>query len=117
MRPEPAAAVLDWVDRQDAKDLYLSAVSEAELRAGVALLPQGRRRDRLLAAVEAMIEHDFSGRLLPFDSPAARSYAGIFAARRAAGRPILEADCQIASIAACLGMAVDRKSTRLNSSH
>lgn len=106
MRPEPTAAVLDWVDRQDATDLYLSAVSAAELRTGVALLPPGRRRDRLLAALEAMIEHDFSGRLLPFDSPAARSYAGIFAARRAAGRPILEADCQIASIAACRGMAV-----------
>src|SRR3546814_10111411 len=106
MRPEPAAAVLDWVDRQDAKDLYLSAVSEAELRAGVDLLPQGRRRDRLLAAVEAMIEHDFSGRLLPFDSPAARSYAGIFASRRAAGRPILVAACTIASIAACRGLPV-----------
>lgn len=71
MRPEPTAAVLDWVDRQDATDLYLSAVSAAELRTGVALLPPGRRRDRLLAALEAMIEHDFSGRLPPFDSPAA----------------------------------------------
>ena len=106
MRPEPTAAVLDWVDGRNPTALFLSAISEADLRAGVAMLPQGRRRDRLLAAVEAVIEHDFMGRLLPFDSRSARSYAEIFAARRAVGRPILEADCQIAAIAACHGMAV-----------
>ena len=106
MRPEPSARVVGWFDVQDAMALHLSAVSEAELRAGVAVLPPGRRRDGLLAAVDAMIEQDFSGRLLPFDSLAARSYAGIYAARRAAGRPIPEADCQIAAIAASRGLAV-----------
>lgn len=106
MRPAPAVGVLDWFDVQDAATLWLSTVSEAELRAGVAMLPAGRRRDRLLAAVDAMIEQDFAGRMLPFDSAAARFYAGIYAARRAAGRPIMEADCQIAAIAASRGMAV-----------
>lgn len=106
MRPEPAVAVLGWFDHEQASALFLSTISEADLRAGVAVLPAGRRRDRLLAAVEAVVDQDFAGRLLPFDSAAARAYAVIYSARRAAGRPIAEADCQIAAIAACRGLAV-----------
>ena len=99
MRAEPAQAVLDWFGQHDAVDLFISAVTEAELRAGVACLPAGQRRDRLQVAVDAMIDQDFQGRILPFDSVAARPYAEIAAQRRAAGRPITEADCQIAAIA------------------
>ena len=40
----------------------------------------------------------FANRILPFDSAAARAYAEIAANRRQAGRPIAEADCQIAAI-------------------
>ena len=46
MRLTPAPAVMAWFSRQDSADLYLTAVSEAELRAGAAILPSGRRRDR-----------------------------------------------------------------------
>lgn len=111
MRPEPSTAVLDWFGARNADDQFLSAVSEAELWTGIALLPAGRRRDRLHDAVEAMIEQDFSGRLLPFDSAAARAYADIFAMRRSAGRPLMEADCQIAAIAACRGLAIATRNT------
>ena len=99
MRPEPAQAVLDWFGRHDAADLFISAVTEAELRTGVAILPEGQRRERLQLAIDAMIDQDFQGRVLPFDTIAARPYAEIAAQRRAAGRPIAEADCQIAAIA------------------
>lgn len=99
MRAEPAQAVLDWFGQHDAADLFISAVTEAELRAGIAYLPEGQRRDRLQVAVDAMIDQDFLGRILPFDTVAARPYAEIAAQRRAAGRPIAEADCQIAAIA------------------
>lgn len=99
MRAEPAQAVLNWFSQHDAADLFISAVTEAELRTGVAYLPEGQRRDRLKLAVDAMIDQDFQGRILPFDTIAARPYAEIAAQRRAAGRPIAEADCQIASIA------------------
>lgn len=106
MRPDPAPAVLDWFAGRAASDLFLSAISEAELRAGAAYLPAGRRRDGLVAAIDAMVAEDFGGRILPFDSAAAKFYAIIAAARRAAGRPIAEADCQIAAIARARGMAV-----------
>ena len=106
MRPVPAPAVLDWFATREAADLFLSAVSEAELCAGAAYLPAGRRREGLVAAIDAMIVEDFGGRILSFDSAAAKSYAVIAAARRAAGRPIAEADCQIAAIARGRGAAV-----------
>jgi predicted nucleic acid-binding protein len=99
MRIEPAQIVLDWFGNHDAGDLFISAVTEAELRTGVAILPEGQRRDRLQLAIDAMIEQDFQARVLPFDSLAAKAYAEIAAQRRAAGRPIAEADCQIAAIA------------------
>ncbi len=106
MRPDPSSNVLDWVTGQAALNLYLSTVSEAELRYGVAILPTGERRSRLLEEVEGMLQEDFAGRILPFDSAAAQAYAVIAANRRAVGRPINHADCQIAAIARCRGASV-----------
>ena len=106
MRLTPAPAVMAWFSGQDSAELYLTAVSEAELRAGAAILPAGRRRDRLATEVDAVVRQDFAGRVLPFDSAAARAYAVIAASRRSAGRPILEADCQIAAIARARNAAI-----------
>lgn len=112
MRAEPAQAVLDWFAQHDATDLYISSVTEAELRAGAAYLPKGQRRDRLQQAIDAMIEQDFNGRILPFDTIATRPYAQIAVARRASGRPIAEADCQIAAIAASIGAPMATRNVR-----
>lgn len=106
MRPSPARAVIDWFGQQDTASLHLSAVSEAELRRGVAVLPDGRRRDALLAAIDAVIVEDLEGRVLPFDSAAAVSFAAIFAERQARGHPISFPDCQIAATARARGAAV-----------
>lgn len=111
MRPAPDATVLAWFDGRPAATLHFSAVGEAELRTGVAILPAGKRRDRLLAAIDAMIAEDFAGRVLPFDSAAAKAFAPIAAARRAQGRPISQADGQIAAIARAAGAAVATRNT------
>ena len=106
MRPQPARSVVEWVISQDSQDLYLSAVSEAELRYGVEILPAGQRREGLRTAMEAMFREDFAGRILPFDSPSAQAYATIAALRRASGRPINHEDCQIAAIASARSASV-----------
>ena len=106
MRLTPEPAVMSWFSAQDSAELYLTAVSEAELRAGAAVLPAGRRRERLAAEVDAVVREDFAGRVLSFDSAAARACAAIAASRRSMGRPILEADCQIAAIARVRDAAV-----------
>ena len=112
MRAAPAPSVLDWFSTQDPSTLYLSAVTEAELRTGIAILPAGQRREGLKAALDATIDEDFEGRILPFDTDAAKTYAEIAAGRRSAGRPIADADCQIAAIARATGMPVITRNTR-----
>lgn len=112
MRAAPAPSVLNWFSTQDPSTLYLSAVTEAELRTGIAILPSGQRREGLKAALDATIAEDFEGRILPFDTDAAKTYAEIAAGRRSAGRPIADADCQIAAIALAAGMPVVTRNTR-----
>ena len=111
MRPAPAEAVLAWFATQDAADLYLSAIAEAELRRGAAMLPAGKRRDQLLVVIDAMIAEDFAGRILPFDSTAAQAFVLVFLERRAAGRPISFADGQIAATARARGAAIATRNT------
>ena len=111
MRPVPSEAVLAWFAAQDAADLYLSAIAEAELRRGAAMLPAGKRRDQLLVVINAMIAEDFAGRILPFDSAAAQAFVLVFLERRAAGRPISFADCQIAATARAQGAAIATRNT------
>ena len=106
MRPAPEPAVEAWVAQHRATDMYFTAISEAELRYGVAIMPAGRRRDALTTAVDGLIREDFGGRVLPFDSGTAQAYAEIAAVRRSAGRPVSQADCQIAAIALARGFAV-----------
>lgn len=107
MRPEPDPRVLAWLAGQDAGALFVTAVTEAELRTGLAIMPEGRRREALGAALEAMLAEDFAGRVLPFEAgAAARAYAVIHATRRSLGRPIAMADAMIAAIARARGMQV-----------
>ena len=106
MLDSPHPRVLAWMDSRPVRELFVTAVTEAEVRAGIAFLPAGARRRDLAAAAERTLGSLFAGRVLPFDSTAARSYADIAAIRRAAGHPISQADCQIAAIARSQGMAV-----------
>ena len=106
MRPTPEAAVDQWLAGQPAASVFISAITEAELRYGLALMPPGKRRSALAVEIENMLGEDFSGRILPFDSPAAIAFAEIAAKRRQAGRPISQADAQIAAIAWSRGAAL-----------
>ena len=97
-RPEPDPAVAGWIARQRRAELCTTAVSEAELAYGLALLPRGRRRDLLTSAVARLLGEGLGGRVLPFDRAAAAAYGSFAAARRAAGKPVAAADAQIAAI-------------------
>jgi predicted nucleic acid-binding protein len=95
--------VLAWARSQRASDIATTAVTEAELRYGLALLPVGRRREALAAAVEALFFRLLAGRVPPFDRAATPYYAEFVAARRVAGRPIATADAKIGAIARACG--------------
>ena len=112
MRPSPAPAVAAWIAGRDAEEMYLTAVSEAELLYGVAIMPPGRRRNALATAMNRWLGLGFAERILPFDSAAAREYAEIAAGRRSAGRPIAPADCQIAAITRSRNMMLATRNVR-----
>ena len=112
MRKAPNPAVAAWAAGHPLQDLFFSAVGEAELRYGAAILPAGQRRETLVSDIERMLGEAFENRVLPFDSGAARAYAVIAAMRRSAGRPVGPADCQIAAIARSRYMAVATRNVR-----
>ena len=98
--------VLAWLDAQIIETLYLSTISLAELRFGIAVLPESKRRDTLHFNLEQRVLPLFAGRLLSFDEPASQSYATLRAHARACGQAIAPADGYIAAIAATHGFAV-----------
>jgi toxin FitB len=85
-RPEPA--VWSWFAAQAAPGLFVSAVTQAEMLLGAGLLPAGQRRAALQAALLALFDEDFQGRVLPFDAGAAGHCVDIVCGRRALERPI-----------------------------
>ena len=99
MASQPVPEVAAWVAGQPEELLYTTAVCQAEVLAGIEILPEGRRRRGLEAMAKAIFANAFDGRVLPFDSAAAAAYAGIFAARKRAGRPTAPPDLMIAAIA------------------
>ena len=112
MLDTPSLEVLVWMDDLPTLELFVTAVTEAEVRTGIAYLPEGARRRGLADAAERTLGGLFAGRVLPFDSGAARAYAEIAAARRRMGRPISEVDCQIAATARARGMIVATRNVR-----
>lgn len=111
MRPEPTAAVFEWIAAQPASSQYTTSITQSEILLGVLLLPAGKRRARLQAAAQSMFSEDFAGRVLGFGTDAAPAYAEIAAQRRRAGRPISHFDAQIAAIAKTCGAKVATRNT------
>jgi len=103
MKSAPEPAVMAWIDAIPGATMFLSAVTQAEILYGVALVPEGKRREGLALAARTAFESYFRGRILPFDSEAAEVFAELAAGRRRAGRPISQADAQIAAIARSRG--------------
>lgn len=112
LRQAPEARVIEWIDAQPLETLYLSAITIAELRAGVALLPSGKRRAGLQESLEKRVLPVFAGRVLPFDLPCTQAYAELMSKARKAGLAIAAADGYIAAIAATNGLAVATRDTR-----
>jgi toxin FitB len=106
LRASPDRAVLAWLGTQAEASLFVTAVTQAEMMLGARLLPAGKRRSALMAAVRGIFEEDFAGRVLPFDGAAAPVYAELVSSRRTIGRPIAQFDAQIASIAQQHGMGL-----------
>jgi len=112
LRQAPETRVIEWIDAQPLETLFLAAITVAELRAGVALLPAGKRRAGLQESLEKRVLPLFAGRVLPFDLSCTQAYAELMAKAREAGLAIATADGYIAAIAATNGLTVATRDTR-----
>ena len=106
MREEPQAEVVAWLDNQVISTLFVTTITEAEIRTGIEYPARGMRQRSLTAAADRAFRELFAERILPFDSEAARAYATIAASRRSAGRPISQFDCQIAALVRSRGAQI-----------
>jgi predicted nucleic acid-binding protein len=111
MKPDADRAVQAWLDEQIAETLYLTSISLSELLLGVELLPDGKRKEGLAAALTGLLVTLFGPRILSFDQQAAAIYAARISRARASGRTISMADGQIAAIAAAHGFTVATRDT------
>lgn len=103
--------VLRWMDAQTVETLYLSTISLAELRFGIAVLPAGKKKEGLHASLEQRILPLFAGRILSFDAPASQAYALLRARARAEGKAIAPTNGYIAAIATLQGLMVATRDT------
>lgn len=111
MQVTPEIKVKSWLAHQHSDDLYLTAVTEAELRYGLVIMPQGRRRRELAEILEKILD-DFKVHILPFNSPAALAYSEIAAQRRVVGLSVQNFDCQIAAIARSVGADIATRNVK-----
>ena len=111
LRRTPDVRVIAWIDAQPLETLFLSAITVAELRAGVALLPTGKRQKDLLQNLEKRVLPLFTGRVLPFDLGRTQAYAQLMAKARTSGLAVATADGYIAAIARANDLTVATRDT------
>jgi len=99
LRRKPSPSVVEWLDAQAIETLYLTTISLAEVRYGIAALPTGKRKSTLARRFEGEVLPRFRDRVLAFDEPAASAYGRLRAKARADGRAIGDFDALVAAIA------------------
>ena len=112
MRPQPAQAVLGWLNTQDSNLLFITPITLAEIGYGLRVLPDGLRRRQLQTRFEQFIAQAFEERVLDFTAPAAHAYAEIMGHRKETGRAMSLPDGQIAGIALPHGFAIATRNTK-----
>jgi hypothetical protein len=101
IRVQPSGSLLAWYREQPDGALFVASSVIAEIRRGILILPDGRRRDVLEAwfASDAGPRAVFAGRILPFDENAGLIWAQLMAEGKSTGRPRDPMDMIIASVA------------------
>ncbi len=113
MRPRPEPLVLAWFSALQPQPRYvISAITQAEILLGIALLPPGKKRSALAGVAQAMFEQEFKGSILAFDDKIAPGYAAIVAQRSRSGKPISVEDAQIAAIASHYSLPLVTRNTK-----
>ncbi|QCL97415.1 type II toxin-antitoxin system VapC family toxin [Agrobacterium tumefaciens] len=110
-KPVPDEAVIAWLDAQAIETLFLSAITIAELRFGIAAMPSGKRQTVLRDRLEGEVLPHFSERILSFNLAASQFYSEPMARARVSGKAIGTADGYIAATAAANALVIATRNT------
>ncbi|CAN5497494.1 type II toxin-antitoxin system VapC family toxin [soil metagenome] len=111
LKPGRDKVVVTWLDKQSAETLYLTAISLSELLIGIAVMPDGKRKNDISAGLDLLLAKLFGARVLPYDREAAIVHSALVSATRRAGKAISMADGQIGAIATARGFIVATRDT------
>jgi len=109
LKPHPN--VVNWIDKQILETLFLSSITVAELRYGVAIMPKGKRRTIYHNRLESEVLPSFAERVLSFNLTASQYYAELMCEAKASGKAIGKEDGYIAAIAKAHGLIVATRDT------
>lgn len=98
-RPAPDSRVLNWLDGLDEDRTFISVVSIAEIRRGVALMDEGRKREALAEWLAQDLPQRFAHRVLPVDEPVALAWGDLMGLAKRRGRGLSSMDGLIAATA------------------
>ncbi|WP_090142900.1 type II toxin-antitoxin system VapC family toxin [Limnohabitans sp. DM1] len=112
LKPLPHPGVVDRLNAQEPASLFITSINLTELLAGIATLPQVKRRDALGQALTSHLTALFEDRMLNFDTRAAQSFAACLAGAQAQGNPIGFTDFVIAAVAKTKGFIAATRNVR-----
>ena len=105
-RPKPAPRVIEWLDRLDEDRAFISVVTLAEIRRGVALMQRGRRRDALSIWLARDLVDRFARRILLVDEKTAFAWGDLMAEAKRRGLGLAAMDGLIAATAIAYGLTL-----------
>ncbi len=111
-RPAPGASVLDWLDRLDEDRSFISVVSIAEIRRGVALMDGGRKREALAEWLARDLPRRFEQRVLPVDEPVALAWGDLMGLAKRHGRGLSSMGGLIAATAIARELTLATRNTK-----
>jgi predicted nucleic acid-binding protein len=111
VKPRPNPGVASWLSQTDEDQVFISVCTLAELRFGVARLPEGKRRRQLDDWLSNDIPLRFDGRIVMIDIMIADTWGILSARGQAIGRAIDVMDGLIAATAAVHQMTVITRDT------
>ncbi|TPL77035.1 type II toxin-antitoxin system VapC family toxin [Mesorhizobium sp. B2-3-13] len=109
-RPSPDARVLDWLDGLDEDRSFISVVSIAEIRRGVALMDEGRKREALAEWLTRDLPQRFEQRVLPVDELVALAWGDLMGLAKRRG--LSSMDGLIAATAVAQELTLATRNTR-----
>ena len=112
VKPRPDPRVIAWLAEIDEDRTFLSAVSFAEIRRGIELLADGRRRDRLAVWLAEELPNRFEGRILPVDRRIAETWGILTVRGRQAGATLGSIDAFFAATAEARRLTLVTRNTK-----